>query len=69
MRPAPIPQYLSAQTAARRLGLNVETIRRLCRSGRLPAVKLGRSWRIDAHKLDLMFVTRKPGDRWTKGTR
>ncbi len=37
---------LNVQEAARLLGVHTETIRRLARSGEIPAFKVGRGWRI-----------------------
>jgi excisionase family DNA binding protein len=38
---------------ARKLSCSPETIRRLCRSGELPCVKVGRDWRIDPEQVTL----------------
>ena len=38
--------YLSPEEAAARLGIKPDTVRKWCREGKLPCVKLGRLWRI-----------------------
>lgn len=40
---------------AKYLGASVNTVRNMCTYGKLPAVKIGKSWRIDADKADMMF--------------
>jgi excisionase family DNA binding protein len=49
---------LDTHAAARRLGLCVETVRRLIRRGILPAVKKGRyRWEIDEDRLNDIFTS------------
>ena len=48
MESSPSTEVLSVPEAAALLGKAPTTIRLWCRTGRLPATKLGRSWRIDA---------------------
>lgn len=40
------PEYLTTAEAAERWRVSVWTIRRLCRAGKLPTVRVGRGWRI-----------------------
>lgn len=39
-------EYLSAVQYAERYGLSDQSVRRMCERGALPAVKVGRVWRI-----------------------
>lgn len=52
-------ELLDATAAARRLGLNPDTVVRMAREGRLLAVKAGRAWRFPADRL----VVRPPAAR------
>lgn len=45
-----------AQTAER-LHLSLTTVYRMARRGELPMIRLGRSWRVDARRLDDMFAS------------
>jgi excisionase family DNA binding protein len=38
--------YLTPEQVAERLQVNKVTVYRLCRSGKLPAKKIGKTWRI-----------------------
>lgn len=42
-------QYVTPKEAAVILGYNVETVLRALRAGRLPGVRLGRTWRISVY--------------------
>lgn len=43
-----LPAYLSPAEYAALMGLNLKTVQRMCRTGELPACKVGpRLWRID----------------------
>jgi excisionase family DNA binding protein len=53
-------EYLSTRQVADLLGLTEVTIRRLCHEGRLPAVKLGRSYRLRRADLDRIFDAAGP---------
>lgn len=44
-------RYLSPAEAAQVLGVKAQTIRERCRDGFLPAIKVGRVWRVDMHNL------------------
>lgn len=43
-------RYIPVSELASRLSCSDETIRRQCRDGRIPAIKVGRDWRVDADK-------------------
>lgn len=45
------PNILNRRQAAELLGLNVETVARLARTGKLPARKVGRQWRFSKQRL------------------
>lgn len=40
-------EIVSAEVFADRFDLHIDTVRELCRNGKLPCQKLGKSWRID----------------------
>ena len=40
-------RWISPEIAAASLGWHLESVRRACREGRLPAIKTGRTWRIN----------------------
>ena len=43
-----LPAYLSPAQYAALMGVNLKTVQKMCRTGRLPAEKVGpRLWRID----------------------
>jgi excisionase family DNA binding protein len=44
--------WLSAEQVAERLGLHVRTVRGYIRAGRLPAVRIGKQYRVTAADLD-----------------
>jgi excisionase family DNA binding protein len=46
------PEYETAEEVAARLRLHLETVRQLLREGKLPGVKIGRSWRIRRKDLE-----------------
>ena len=50
-----MPDILTVEQTARYLQVNPETVRRAARSGRIPAVRIGRHWRIRRADLDAMF--------------
>jgi len=52
-------EYLTVSEAAKKLRVKNVTIYRMARSGKLPAVKVGRSWRISNEKLKEMFDTKR----------
>lgn len=46
-----VPQMLTPDDVAERLKMHRDTVRRLLRSGEIPGVKIGRSWRVPSDKL------------------
>jgi excisionase family DNA binding protein len=44
----PMKQFLTVAQAAELANVHVDTIRRLIHLGELPAIRVGRQWRIDA---------------------
>lgn len=55
-----MPEYISTQDAADKLGISRSRVLKLIKDKRLPATKLGRDWLIDPDNLALVAV-RKPG--------
>jgi len=49
---APLDNYFNVIEASRRLGIHPETVKRLCRQGDLPAVKIHNTWLITKDVLD-----------------
>ena len=45
------PVILTPKDAGILLGLSEQSIRMRCRKGKLPAIKIGKLWRIDKEKL------------------
>jgi len=52
-------QYLSLEEVAERLGVHYQLIYRLVRSGELPAIRLGRIYRVEAADLDAFLQAAK----------
>lgn len=50
-----LPVVLTAAEAMDILGVGKNTMYRLLKSGKLPAVRIGRAWRIKADFIDLLF--------------
>lgn len=48
-------EYLTIEEVAKRLKISTMTVYRMARNGQLPAVKIGRVWRISSIKLSQMF--------------
>jgi len=48
-------EYLTIGETAKKLRLAKITIYRMARKGKLPAIKIGRSWRISNRKLTELF--------------
>ena len=51
-----IPAIMTIEDAAKYLGLNPLTLRRLARAGKIPALKIGRQWRVKRELLDQWIV-------------
>lgn len=49
-------EFLTVEEAAQKLRVKPISVYRMCRRGELPAVKVGRSWRISNQKLAEMFA-------------
>lgn len=56
------PPIMTIAEVAAYLGLQELTVRRLAREGALPAVKLGRQWRVKRDLLDKWIETRSRHD-------
>lgn len=50
-----IEEYLTVEEVAERLKVKKVTIYRMARTGKLPAMKFGKAWRISSSKLAEMF--------------
>lgn len=48
-------EYLTVEEAAAKLKVTPVTIYRMARRGKLPAVKVGKAWRISRKKLEALF--------------
>ncbi|PIS21747.1 DNA-binding protein [candidate division WWE3 bacterium CG08_land_8_20_14_0_20_41_15] len=48
-------KYLTIEEVAMKLRVNKRTVYRLAEKGKIPAFKFGKSWRIDADKLEKLF--------------
>ena len=46
-----VPALMTIEEAGLLLGLSVESVRRYCLIGDIPAVQIGKQWRIDKQKL------------------
>ena len=58
------PRLLTTQEAAEFLRVSRATIRRWCKAGQLPAVRIGRQWRIDMDQLERVLAGEAPlGER------
>jgi excisionase family DNA binding protein len=55
-----LEDYYNAIEAARRLKIHPETVKRLCRQGDLPAIKLHNTWLIKRDILDNFAATYVP---------
>ena len=65
-----MPTLLRPTAVAHTLTVSAETIRRLCRNGELPCVKIGTQWRIPSDALDVYLkrlVNGDPNDETTPG--
>ena len=50
-----VPALIDLEQASILLGLHVESVRRYCVTGDLPAIQIGKQWRIDKQKLMKQF--------------
>jgi excisionase family DNA binding protein len=50
------PRLLTTQEAAEYLRISRATILRWCKAGQLPAVRIGRQWRIDTDQLERLLT-------------
>ena len=50
-----VPALIDLEQAAVLLGLSVESVRRYCVTKDLPAIQIGKQWRIDKQKLMKQF--------------
>jgi excisionase family DNA binding protein len=50
-----VPALINLEEASVLLGLNSESVRKYCITGEIPAVQIGKQWRIDKHKLMKKF--------------
>ncbi len=57
---APLDSYYNVIEASRRLKVHPETVKRLCRQGDLPAIKIHNTWLIDRDILDNFAGTYNP---------
>ena len=46
-----VPALLTLEEAGLLLGLSVESVRRYCVIGDIPAMQIGKQWRVDKQKL------------------
>ena len=51
---------LSVRDVARYLKLNVQTVYRMAREGRLPATKIGKQWRFSRREIESLIFSRPP---------
>jgi excisionase family DNA binding protein len=56
----PLENYLTVIEAARRLGIHPDTVKRLCRQGDIPAVKLRNTWLIEQETLEVFSGAYQP---------
>ena len=53
LEPLPVADLISVPQAARRIGLHVDTLYRLCRTGQFPpAIQIGARWRVSVPRLE-----------------
>jgi excisionase family DNA binding protein len=59
--------YLDVDEAARRLRIHPESVRRLIRQGKLPAIKFGNKWLLERATLDqyASHYDPRPGNKTT----
>ena len=50
-----VPALIDIEQASQLLGLSIESVRRYCVTKDLPAIQIGKQWRIDKQKLMKQF--------------
>ena len=50
-----VPAIITLEEASNLLGLSIDSVRRYCVIGDLPAIQIGKQWRIDKEKLMKLF--------------
>ena len=50
-----VPAIIDLEQASALLGLSVDSVRRYCVIGDIPAIQIGKQWRIDKQKLMKKF--------------
>lgn len=50
-----VPALIDLEQASALLGLSIESVRRYCTTGDIPAIQIGKQWRIDKAKLMKKF--------------
>ena len=50
-----VPALIDLEQASVLLGLSIESVRRYCVTGDIPAIQIGKQWRIDKQKLMKKF--------------
>ena len=50
-----VPALMTIDEAGLLLGLSIESVRRYCLTGDIPATRIGKQWRIDKEKLMKKF--------------
>ena len=50
-----VPAIIDLDQASLLLGLSNESVRRYCITGDIPAIRIGKQWRIDKHNLMKKF--------------
>ncbi len=50
-----VPALIDLEQASILLGLSIESVRRYCVIGDIPAIQIGKQWRIDKEKLMKKF--------------
>ncbi len=50
-----VPALMDLEQTGMLLGLSIESVRRYCVTGDIPAVQIGKQWRVDKEKLMKKF--------------
>ena len=59
--------FLTTEEVLEYLNVNLRTVYRMIRAGRLPAIRVGRQWRFRKRDLDAWLETQRPTDSKTPG--